>query len=77
MNPSLTLVSYNEHHRNLLLNFVEKGECCSVFAIAENLGYITKDERHEILYSSTTIKQFVECRIMMAMIILMDNGEEF
>lgn len=75
MNP-LTLVSYNDWHRIQLTNFIEHGIGCPVFMIAEHLGYITHEERRALVYKEH-ISVFVTARTMLAMIILMDNGEEF
>lgn len=66
----------SDYQRNQLLNFVEHNICCSVFAIATHAGYMTQEERREVLYHGP-IDKFVQVRIMMAMIMLLDNGEEF
>lgn len=69
-------VVLSANQKSQLLNFVEHNICCSVFQIAVSAGYMTAEERREVLYAEP-IHMFVQIRIMMAILMLLDSGEEF
>jgi len=67
----------SQDDKDLLLDFVEHDLTYSVFMIAEKYGYFSAADRHDALYLIENIRHFTTTRLMIAMIMLMDNGEEF